>query len=183
MKTHLLLRSLVMVTAFSAAPVFSQDAESVSPGRGTTIYRQVLPDGRVVYTDKAPKGSRVDHTITVEPPIKGNLWTTEAGRKPVIPQQVERTPVQRVASIPTPGKPKTLDDATSDVIRAEMLLEDARKKQQAGIEPLPGERTANVAGGSRLNPAYQRRQEELAREVDEAEATLKKAIAERNALR
>ena len=149
----------------------------------TVVYRQVLPDGRVVYSDKAQKGSKIDETITIEPPIKGNLWTTESGKKPVIPPQIEPTPVKQVGVIPAPGKKKTVADADSEVIRAEMLLEDARKRQEAGVEPLPGERTGNSAGGSRLNEAYAARQKALARELVNAEAALKKALAERDALR
>jgi hypothetical protein len=142
-----------------------------------------MPDGRIVYSDKAIKGAKVDNTITVEPPIKGNSWTTESGRQPVIAPQIERTPVRRVASLPASGKRKTLDEATSDVIKAEMLLEDARKRQAAGVEPLPGERTGNAGGGSRLNEAYQARQKLLARDVAYAEAALKKATEDRNGMR
>jgi hypothetical protein len=61
-----------------------------------------------------------------------------------------------------------------------MFLEDARKRQEAGIEPLPGERTGIRSGGSRLNEAYEARQKLLAREVIYAEALLKKAIEDRD---
>ena len=142
-----------------------------------------MPDGRVIYSDKAQKGSKIDETITIEPPIKGNLWTTESGKKPVIPAQTQPTPVKQVGVIPTPGKKKTVADADSEVIRAEMLLEDAKKRQEAGVEPQAGERTGNSAGGSRLNEAYAARQKSLAREIANAEAALKKALAERDALR
>jgi hypothetical protein len=142
-----------------------------------------MPDGRVVYSDKVLKGARLDHTITVEPSIKGNSWTTESGSRPIVRQQAERTPIRKADSSPASGNTRSLDEATSDVIRAEMLLEDARKRQQAGVEPLPGERTANKAGGSRLNEAYDARQKLLAREVANAEAMLKEAAANRNRLR
>jgi hypothetical protein len=142
-----------------------------------------MPDGRIVYSDKALKGARVDHTIKVDPAIKGNLWTAEAGPKPVVAPQAERTPIDRVNPAPGLGKRRTLDEATSDVIRAEMLLEDARKRQSAGVEPLAGERTGNASGGSRLNEAYQARQQALAKEVADAEASLQKARSDRDALR
>jgi hypothetical protein len=149
----------------------------------TTVYRQVLPDGRIVYTDKAPKDGKVDQTITVEPPAKGKVWTSESGTRPVVAPQVEHKPVNRVNAIPGTGKQKTLDEATSDVIRAEMLVEDAKRRQKEGVEPLPGERTANSGGGSRLNDAYQARQQALAAEVARAEATLKRATTARGALK
>lgn len=176
----------VACTAVCAtAPAFPADVVVTAPAGGgaTVVYRQVMPDGRVVYSDKAEKGAKIDHTITIEPPIKGNLWTTESGTKPVIPEQIERTPVQQVGVMPTPGKKKTAEEANSDVIRAEMLLEDAKKRQEAGVEPLPGERSGISSGGSRLNEAYEARQKLLAREVVYAEAALKKAIADRDALR
>lgn len=146
-------------------------------------YRQILPDGRVVYSDKPVKGARIDETIEVDPPINGNTWSTVPGTPPRIPPQTKPTPVNRVATIPQPGKKKTLDDADADVTRAEMLLEEARKRQESGVEPLPGERTGNANGTSRLNEAYKARQQSLAKAVDDAQTALKKSIAEREALK
>jgi hypothetical protein len=148
----------------------------------STIYRQVTPDGRIIYSDKAVKGARIDQTLKVETPIKGNLWTTDSNGRPNIPPQTARTEVSKVNAIPQPGQKKTADDASADVIRAEMLLEDAKARQQAGNEPQAGERTGNAGGGSRLNPAYETRQKKLAQDVAEAEANLRKAVAERDAV-
>lgn len=184
MKTLFLIHATVITTAFSAA-AFSQDIVEAAPAEGaaTTIYRQVMPDGRIVYSDKTVKGGKLDHTIKVEPPIKGNSWATEASPQPVAPLPVENTPIRKVASVPGIGKKRSIDDATADVIRAEMLLEDARKRQEAGMEPLPGERTGNASGGSRLNEAYEARQKALAKDVAAAEETLRRSIAERDSLR
>ncbi|HCN88845.1 MAG TPA: hypothetical protein DIT28_06655 [Oxalobacteraceae bacterium] len=178
----------VPASASASAPVtLTAPSAPATPAHAaagpTVVYRQVMPDGRVVYSDKAQKGAKIDHTITIDPPIKGNLWTTESGTKPAIPPQIEETPVNQVSVIPVPGQKKTLADANSDVIRAEMLLEDAKKRQETGVEPLAGERTGNSAGRSRLNEAYAARQKLLARAVVYAEAALKQAIAERDALR
>ena len=73
-------------------------------------------------------------------------------------------------------------EAHANVMKAEMLLEDARKKRQNGVEPLPGERTGNANGSSRLNDQYKARQLSLEQEVAEAEAMLKKTVRERDAL-
>ncbi len=164
----------------AAASAQNMVAPAPSDQGAATVYRQVMPDGRIVYSDHVIKGGKIDHTITVDPPIKGNSWTTESGRKPAIAPQVERTPISKA---PASGNKKTLDQATSDVIRAEMFLEDAKKRQAAGVEPLPGERTGTVSGKSRLNEEYQARQRLLAKDVAYAEAALKKAIADKNALR
>ena len=184
MNICLLRRAFPIAVVCSAAAAFSQNLVAPTPSSGgaTCIYRQVTPDGRVVYSDKLLEGARLDHTITVEPSIEGNSWTTEYGSRPIARQQVERTPIRKVDSPPASGNRKSLDEATSDVIQAEMLLEDARKRQQAGVEPLPGERTANKGGGSRLNEMYWARQELLARDVANAEAMLKEAAASRNRL-
>lgn len=184
MKSLFLFQTIALVAGSFATSAFCEDLASAPPGSPTTIYRQVMPDGRIVYSDKAVKGGKVDQTITVEPPIKGNFWSAESGARPVIPPQTESTPVRKTSSIPLLGKKKTLAEATSDVIRAEMLLEDAKKRQEAGVEPLPGERTGNSANnGSRLNDTYDARQKALAKDVAAAEAALQQAIADRDALR
>jgi hypothetical protein len=185
MKTRYLLETIAIAVACAAPSAFAQDVVKPAPPEGgaTTVYRQVMPDGRVVYSDKAVKGGKIDHTIKVDPAIKGNLWTTEAGQKPVVAPQVERTPINKVNTPPLASRKPTLDEATSGVIRAEMLLEDAKKRLQAGVEPLPGERTGNASGGSRLNESYRARQQALEKDVAEAEAALKKAQSDRDALR
>lgn len=166
------------------ADVKSEDIVAPAPSTGgaTVIYRQILPNGRVVYSDKPLKGAKVDHTLTVEPPIRGNLWTTDAGPRPDIPPQTERTPVKKVNVVPVSGQKKSVADAESEVIRAEMLLEDAKKRLQAGAEPLPGERSSTANGNSKLNDAYTARQKALAHDVEEAEAALRQAVAERDAV-
>lgn len=185
MKISLLPLAFATAAITCATAAHAQNLVAPAPlGNGaTTIYRQVMPDGRIVYSDKVVKGGKLDHTITMPPPLKGNLWTTESGARPVIAPQIERTEVKKIASLPTAGKKKTLDELSADMIRAEMLLEDAEKRQAAGVEPLPGERTGNSSGGSRLNEAYGARQKLLAREVSYAEAAVKKAIAERDKVR
>lgn len=171
----------------AALPAFSQAAELQEPAPigkpATKAYRQILPDGRIVYSDKLEKGARVDETIEVDPPVKGNTWSTAPGTPPRIPPQTKPTPVNRVVSIPQPGTQKTADEADAEVSRAEMVLEDARKRQEVGVEPLPGERTGNVSGTTRLNEAYKSRQKSLAEAVDDARASLKKSIEERDALK
>jgi hypothetical protein len=157
-------------------------APAPSTGGATVIYRQLLPTGRIVYSDKPVKGAKLDQTLMVEPPIKGNLWTTDSSVKPDIPPQTERTQIKKVGIIPAAGQKKTLSDADSEIIRAEMLLEDARKRRDTGTEPLPGERTGTAAGTSRLNSAYEARQKALAHDVEQAENALKQAIAERDTL-
>ena len=171
---------------FALLPAWTWAQDMVKPDPigepATKLYRQTLPDGRVVYSDKPVKGAKLDDTLTIDPDSNGKAWKSESGKRHPLPPRVEHTPIQKVPSIPPLGKRKTLDEAESDVIKAEMLLEDAKKRQQAGVEPLPGERTGIVGGGSRLNENYEARQKALAKEVTEAETMLQRSRNERNAV-
>lgn len=144
-----------------------------------TVYRQITRDGRVLYSDKLQQGARLDEKIAVLPPQKGNFWSTQPPDRPAAPPRAESTPIDRLTSIPPPGRMKSAAEADADVIRAEMLLEDAIKRQRIGVEPLPGERTGNLRGGSRLNEAYADRQRRLAEQVAQAEDFLRRMRAER----
>ncbi len=182
MKKEALCGIAAILTGMLAAPAGAQDI--VKPGPigepATTLYRQITPDGRVIYSDKPIKGAKLDDTLTIDPESNGKSWKSDSGKRPNVPARAEPTPVQRVPSIPPLSKRKTLDQAEADVIKSEMLLEDARQRQKAGEEPLPGERTGIVGGGSRLNERYEMRQKALAREVAEAEAMLQRSRNERN---
>jgi hypothetical protein len=178
MKALIMRAAVAIAIACPAFAAFAQDLEKLPPP-ATTLYRQVLPDGRVVYSDEPVKGGRIEHTIKVEPPIKGNPWTADSAGKPVAPPKATSTPVRRVN--PPAAQRKSLEQASADVVRAEMRLEDAKKRQEAGVVPMEGERSGTASGGSRLNEEYQVRQKWLAREVAQAEADLKEAIRERDA--
>lgn len=183
----ILSRPSILAFALTLAPAaaLAEDIPRPEPiGKpATKVLRQVTPDGRVIYSDKPVKGAKVNETITIEPPPKGNPSGSVSGKPPEPPLGTVPTPVDRVSVIPPPGKPRTADDAQADVIRAEMLLDDARKRMEAGVEPLPGERIGTASGGSRLSDDYHARQKRLAEEVAVAENVLKKSIAERDALR
>lgn len=177
------LRAAALVIAVFPIFAFAQQLPKPEPlgDPATKVYRQVMPDGRIVYSDKPIPGAKIDETIAPDPVT--NSWTSENGKPPAVPPRAERTPVNKVPSIPAQGKVRTLGDADADIIRAEMLLEDAKKRQQAGVEPLSGERTGIVSGKSKLNESYWERQRSLAQETAEAEAMLKKARTERESLR
>lgn len=185
MRPHSCSIGVAIVAAFVSATAFSQPVVKPAPPEGgaETIYRQVMPDGRIVYADRLLPGARIDHTIKVDRPIKGNVWAVESGTKPVSPLRGESTPVKRVAVPPTSSRKMTVDEAYAEVIRAEMLLEDAKRQQEEGVEPLPGERTGTVSGKSRLNEAYHERQKLLAKYVNYAEEALKKAREDWNRVR
>ena len=78
---------------------------------------------------------------------------------------------------------KALDAAVAEIKAAQQALQEAEEKQQMAVEPLPGERAANVDGRSRLTPGYFERQRGRATEVDAARARLEEAYRRRNQLR
>jgi hypothetical protein len=175
-----LLLALVPLASHSA-----EELELVAPATigkpASRVYRQIMPDGKIIYSDKHIKGARIDETI-VPDPANMNTWKSETGKRPVVPPRVESTPVSRLPQVASVSTRKSVDEANANVMKAEMLLEDARKKQQNGVEPLPGERTGNANGSSRLNDKYKARQLSLEQDVAEAEAMLKKTVRERDAL-
>lgn len=148
----------------------------------STIYRHTMPDGRIVYADKIIPSGTVEETITIAPRIEGNEWAAGSGMRREIPPQVKHTPVNRVPSIPDPDRRRDRSELRSDVIKAEMLLEDAKKQKEEGVEPLPGERTGTVSGNSRLNEQYWERQEALQEQVEKAKEMLENARSELSAL-
>ncbi|MGI4847892.1 MAG: hypothetical protein ACRYGK_07115 [Janthinobacterium lividum] len=152
------------------------------PAAASTVYRQVLPNGGTVYSDQPLKGAKVEKALTIAPLIKGNGWTTDTSTVPGNAYG-EPMPIRRRSNNSEPGAQRTREDAQADVMRAEMLLEDAKRRLSSGEEPLPGERTGTVSGKSRLNQQYQARQESLERDVDRAESNLQQAITERNNIR
>lgn len=78
---------------------------------------------------------------------------------------------------------RALEAADAELREARQALEAAQRRQLAGEEPLPGERTGNVGGRSRLNEAYFARQDALKQAVEQAEARLERAQARLNDLR
>jgi len=187
MKESLPLTAITIANILFTTTAFAQNVVETSPttpsSNPTTIYRQILPDGRIVYSDKAEKSGKVDHKITFEPPVEGNLWTAEPGSPPKTKPKIEHTQIIRAPALSPSEKKLIADKAEANVIRAEMLLEDAKRKQENGLEPLPGERTGKTDGKSRLNATYQARQKELEKAVHYAEKNLQRARDEQAALR
>ncbi len=71
----------------------------------------------------------------------------------------------------------------AEISDAERSLAEARRRLEAGREPLPGERLGTATGGSRLTPEYESRIAGLERDVAAAEERVKRAYEARNALR
>jgi hypothetical protein len=129
------------------------------------VYKYTDRNGQVVYTDDPNAGGGTaqpveDKTsiVTVPAPANG-----EAARK--LLEQADK----RAAA---------LDRATSDIAAAQIALNEALARQEAGVEPVEGERQ-----GRRYRPEYWQRQQKLQNDVARSRARLEEALARRNALR
>jgi hypothetical protein len=140
-----------------------------------TVYKYQRPDGTVVYSDVPLSGAKLIGRfvlIPVPPPPKAE--PARPGRGAVTdPNEIARQRVQ------------DLDAADAAIKAADQSLKEALERQQAGVEPQPGERLGIVGVGrrSRLTPDYFERQRALAAEVDAARARLEEAYRQRNQLR
>lgn len=150
-------RPLVLLLALAAAG--AADAQKIG--------RYVFPDGRVVYSDQPVPGAKLANEVAPPPP-------------PAAPAREGRAPAP---AGPDPGAARIQrrDQAEAELRAATEALERARARLEAGIEPLPGERTGTAKGGSRLNEAYEARQAVNQKAVADAEARLQRAVAARNA--
>jgi hypothetical protein len=141
-------------------------------GAAQTVYKYARPDGTVVYSDVPVHGAKL------------------VGRFQLVPLPASETPESRVQ--PTGKGPderarlrfEALGAADAEIKAADQALKDAQERQQAGVEPLEGERIGNAGGrNSRLGPGYFERQRRLADDVDAAQARLDQAYKIRDDLR
>jgi hypothetical protein len=142
-----------------------------------TVYKYQRPDGTVVYSDVPLRGAKLIGRfvlIPVPPPPKAE--PARPGRGAITdPNEIARQRVQ------------DLDAADAAIKAADQSLKEALERQQAGVEPQPGERLGIVGGHSvgrsRLTPDYFERQRAMAVEVDAARARLEEAYRQRNEVR
>ena len=152
----------IVALAFALAPALAV---------ADTVYKYQRPDGKVVYSDVPLRGAKLIGRFELVPlPPRGGARGDAAPGSADISRRTER----RISA---------LDAADADIKAAEQALKDAEERQQAGVEPLPGDRLGTVGGRSRLTPDYFERQRALAAEVDAARARLDEAYRQRNQLR
>ena len=136
-----------------------------------TVYKYRRPDGSVVYSDTPLRGARlIGRYLLVPQPPAGGTEGAAPGRS-MDPDERARL------------RSQSLEAADARIKAAEQALRNAQDRQQAGVEPLEGERLGNVQRGSRLGPEYFVRQKQLANEVEEAQMELDQAYEQRNELR
>jgi hypothetical protein len=138
-----------------------------------TVYKYQRPDGTIVYSGTPIRGARLIgkfDLVPAPPPQGGARGDRSQQSKDLASKRAEQ-------------RARALDAADAEIKAADQALKDALERQQRAIEPLPGERLANVGGHTRLGPAYFERQRAVAAEVDAARARLDRAYRLRNELR
>ena len=151
-----MVRSLVVTGGILAAALLLQ------PAMAQTLYKSILPDGRIVYGDKpAPDAVKVEET---RPDVsKGGIGGVTQREQEAL-KEMEKARVKR--------------EGGEDKLRAaEQALRNAEAARAAGKEPLPGERIGTAGGASRLNEAYDDRQRKLEEAVEKARRELEAARA------
>jgi hypothetical protein len=146
-------KNIVMAVGLLGAALVLQAGAQV-------LYKSTLPDGRVVYGDKP------DPTAVKSEPIKPD--TAKIGvvpptaRETATLNELERARIKR-------------EGGDSRIKTAEEALQKAEAAQEAGKEPLPGERLGTAGGASRLTDDYWTRQKKLEEAVESARRNAEKA--------
>lgn len=150
--------ALMICLVLSGALVAAPDASARA-----TIYKSVMPDGRVIYGEQPQTGAR-----TVE---KSVVNVNDTGVQPISREAVEGA--NRRAS----KRSQVLDEVSREVQAAEVDFRAAENEREAGREPLPGERLGIVGPGigTRLTEEYFQRQQMLEERMENARKRLEKA--------
>lgn len=133
----------------------------VSNAMAESIYKSVMPDGRVIYGQQPQPGASAVKKSTVDVSNTGVKAASKAEIESINRRAKERS--------------LALDKTLKSVQAAEADLHIAEADREAGIEPLPGERLGIVGRGTRLSEAYWRRQQILEENVEAARQNLKNA--------
>jgi hypothetical protein len=141
-----------------------------------TVYKYQRPDGSVVYSDKPIANARFVGRFQLLPLPPAGPQSSGS-----VPNDAER----RAGELEQRTRQRALDlDAVDMEIKAaDQALKDAQERQQAGQEPLSGERIGSRGRSSRLRHEYFERQQRLAGEVEQARAWLDRAYRDRDELR
>ena len=131
---------------------------STAPAWAQVIYKSTMPDGRVIYSEKAAPGAKKVEEIVPQTGKTGVGGAATPGEK----QELQKREGARQK-----------DEARQQEIRAaEQALQDAEAARIGGKEPLPGERLGTAGGGSRLSDSYFERQKSLEDAVNAARKRL-----------
>jgi hypothetical protein len=124
-----------------------------------TVYRSVMPDGKIVFGDKPAPGAKEAKPMVLRPANVSSPGPTSGGG--ASPRQ------------------QNLESATGDVNAAQQNFDRARNALESGREPTADERLGTKTG-SRTTEAYDQRIKALEQDVAAAQKQLDDAQNKRN---
>ncbi|MBX9965830.1 MAG: DUF4124 domain-containing protein [Burkholderiales bacterium] len=140
------------------------------------VYKNVMPDGRIIYSDAPLKGAK-SSPVNVPPP------PTEGDKAKASERAQQETRERDALNERLDQRRKRLDDADQRVEKARKDLASAQLALEQGRTPMPGEMIANVGGGARPGENYLARIASLEKAVESAKKELDNALNERNQAR
>lgn len=147
------------------------------PASAQTVYKHVMPDGRIIYSDQPLKGASESKSVDLPPP------PTDAERAAAQQRKADEGRKRKELEGRLDERRNRLDAADNRVAAARKGLEAAERALEIGREPLPGERSGNVGATTRLNDSYFQRVAGLEKAVADAKQELDDALKERNQAR
>lgn len=158
----------------SCAFVFVLLAAAAINANADQIYKWLMPDGTVLYSDLPVTKGKLEETLRVPPPDSKEIEEAQLAKLKRQAAQANRIAESRVTA---------LDKAYAEIGAASQALEASKIELHVGLQPRAGEHLGTVSGHARLTDEYWRRVRELKRAVDEAQERLNEAYAARNALK
>ena len=144
------------------------------PVSADTIYKQQLPDGRIVYADHRIKGAKLLYKVDM--PDAQAPAATPAGRPDAKAEAAALDKRLRERSA-------ALERAQREIVDAGQALNQAKRELEVGKEPLPSEMQSNAMGATRVLPQYYERLKILEQGVAQAQARADGAYEALNKLR
>lgn len=147
---------------------------AVLAAAANTIYKQLLPDGQIVYSDHRIKGAKLLYKVDM-PDAQAPAGTPAARPDPKADAAaLDRRLRERSAA---------LERAQREIVDAGQALDLAKRELELGKEPLPTEMQSNAMGGTRVLPQYYERLKKLEQGVAQAQARADSAYEALNRLR
>jgi hypothetical protein len=134
-----------------------------------TIYRSVMPDGKIIFGDKPAPGAKESKPMALKPPNTAQ------------PEPTSAQPGSNAGGA-APSRQQALESASGEVNAAQQNLDRARAALEAGREPTPDERIGTKTG-MRTTEAYDQRIKMLEQDVANAQRQLDEALRRRNEAR
>lgn len=147
----------------------SLSAGMFAPVCAQPLYKNVMPDGHVIYSDKPIQGAR--QATPMEMPAAPTAAQMDAARKRAETDKRQRDELQGRLD----ARRKATEAAETRVTKAARALEDAQVALERGREAQAGDMAGVAGGGVRPGENYFRRLADLERRVEDARRELDEA--------